>query len=132
MDGHGLPGACQSASDLYGGRPYVHVYRSYGWRGVTYYRYVPPIYYGPAFYGWAWSPWRVPIGFRSIRRTALCSRLSELRVARCDLLPLRAADLLRPGILWMGMVSLARANRLPIYTADGPMFTFIGVTGGAV
>jgi hypothetical protein len=58
----GRPGYV-SRTFVYGGRPYVHVYHSYGWRGVTYYRYVPPVYYAPAFYGWAWSPWRAPIVF---------------------------------------------------------------------
>src|SRR5206468_4202055 len=32
-----------SRTYVYGGRSYVHVYHSYGWRGVTYYRYVPPV-----------------------------------------------------------------------------------------
>jgi hypothetical protein len=58
----GRPGYV-SRTYIYGGRPYVHVYHSYGWRGITYYRYVPPVYYHPAFYGWAWSPWRSPIVF---------------------------------------------------------------------
>jgi hypothetical protein len=58
----GRPGYV-SRTYIYGGRPYARVYRVYGWRGVTYYRYVPPVYYAPAFYGWAWAPWRAPIVF---------------------------------------------------------------------
>lgn len=53
-----------SRTYVYGGRPYVRVYHSYGWRGVTYYRYVPPVYYHPVFYGWAFNPWITPISFR--------------------------------------------------------------------
>jgi hypothetical protein len=42
---------------VYGGRTSVSVYRGYPYRGVTYYRYVPPYYYRPAFYGWGYRPW---------------------------------------------------------------------------
>ena len=42
---------------VYGGHTTVAVYRGYGYRGVTYYRYVPPYYYRPAFYGWGYRPW---------------------------------------------------------------------------
>ena len=42
---------------VYGGHTTVAVYRGYGYHGVTYYRYVPPYYYRPAFYGWGYRPW---------------------------------------------------------------------------
>jgi hypothetical protein len=53
-----------SRTYVYGGRPYVHVYRSYSYRGIVYYRYVPAVYYRPAFYGWAYSPWATPVVYR--------------------------------------------------------------------
>jgi hypothetical protein len=43
------------------GRVYARVYRGYPYRGVVYYRYVPAYYYGPRFYGWAYSPWGAPV-----------------------------------------------------------------------
>jgi hypothetical protein len=46
---------------VYGGHTTVAVYRGYPYRGVTYYRYVPPYYYRPAFYGWGYHPWGPPI-----------------------------------------------------------------------
>jgi hypothetical protein len=46
-----------------GGVRYASVYRSYTWRGVAYYHYVPAYYYRPAFYGWAYSPWSVHIAW---------------------------------------------------------------------
>ncbi|MBZ5616129.1 MAG: hypothetical protein LAO23_19150 [Acidobacteriia bacterium] len=45
------------------GRSYARVYRSYSYRHVVYYRYVPPVYYHHAFYGWAGRPWREPVVF---------------------------------------------------------------------
>jgi hypothetical protein len=45
------------------GRSYAVAYRSYGYRGVTYYTYAPAYYYHPAFYGWAYSPWAAPIAY---------------------------------------------------------------------
>jgi hypothetical protein len=39
------------------------VYRAYGYRGVTYYRYVPAVYYGPRFYAWAVTPWGAPVRY---------------------------------------------------------------------
>jgi hypothetical protein len=50
-----------SRTYVYGERTYVHVYRTYYYQGVTYYGYVPPVYYGPRFYGWAWNPWPAPV-----------------------------------------------------------------------
>jgi hypothetical protein len=44
-----------------GGRSYARVYREYNYHGVAYYRYVPGIYYGPRFYGWAVTPWGMPV-----------------------------------------------------------------------
>ncbi len=58
----GRPGYI-SRTYVWGGRPYVHVYRPYMYGRVVYYRYVPAYYYQPRFYGWAFSPWRVPIVF---------------------------------------------------------------------
>ena len=46
-----------------GGRRYVTVYHEYAFRGVHYYRYVPSVYYAPAFYGWAVTPWAAPIRY---------------------------------------------------------------------
>ena len=42
---------------------YVHVYRPYMYRGVTLNVYAPTRYYSPAFYGWAYSPWRMPVAY---------------------------------------------------------------------
>jgi hypothetical protein len=46
-----------SRTYVVGGRTQVFVYRSYAYRGVPYYRYVPRVRYAPAFYGWAYRPW---------------------------------------------------------------------------
>jgi hypothetical protein len=46
---------------IYGGHTTVVVYRGYHWHGHPYYRYVPPYYYRPAFYGWAYRPWAAPV-----------------------------------------------------------------------
>jgi hypothetical protein len=40
------------------GHSYAHVYRGYGYRGHTYYRYVPAYRYSPGFYRYAYGPWR--------------------------------------------------------------------------
>jgi hypothetical protein len=42
---------------VFGGRSYAVTYRSYDYRGVTYYSYAPAYYYGPAYYGWAYNSW---------------------------------------------------------------------------
>ena len=52
----GRPGYI-SRTYVVGGRSYAHVYREYRYHGVAYYRYVPAVYYGPGFYGWAVTPW---------------------------------------------------------------------------
>lgn len=43
---------------------YTRVYRTYSYRGVAYYQYVPVAYYRPVFYGWVYSPWPAPIHYR--------------------------------------------------------------------
>ena len=40
-----------------GGRTQVFVYGTYIYRGIGYYRYVPRVYYAPAFDEWACRPW---------------------------------------------------------------------------
>jgi len=52
-----------SRTYVIGGRPSVFVYRSYRFRGLAYYTYVPSVYYAPAFYGWAFRPWGVRVAF---------------------------------------------------------------------
>jgi len=52
-----------SRTYVIGGRPTVYVYRNYRYRGVVYYRYVPRVYYAPAFYGWAYRPWGLRVAF---------------------------------------------------------------------
>jgi hypothetical protein len=37
------------------------VYRTDVYRNVTYYHYVPAVYYHPVFYRWAYDPWPVPV-----------------------------------------------------------------------
>jgi hypothetical protein len=49
---------------VYGGRRYAVAYRYYGYRGRYYYGYAPAYYYRPAFYGWAYNPWAVPVVYR--------------------------------------------------------------------
>jgi hypothetical protein len=45
------------------GRSYVRVYRAYSFQGFAYYRFVPAVYYRPAFYAWVLNPWPAPIYF---------------------------------------------------------------------
>jgi hypothetical protein len=52
-----------SRTYVVGGATYVHVYRSYSFHGFAYYHYVPGVYYGPGFYGWAVTPWVVPVRY---------------------------------------------------------------------
>lgn len=47
----------------YGGRRYAVAYRAYYWGGRPYYWYAPPFYWRPAFYGWAFNPWAVPVAY---------------------------------------------------------------------
>jgi len=58
-------------SQSYVTRTYVHservssvVYRTYEYRGVRYYGYVPAVYYAPAFYTWAYDPWPAPVAWQ--------------------------------------------------------------------
>jgi hypothetical protein len=50
-----------SRTYVVGGRTQVFVYRTYVYRGIVYYRYVPRLRYAPAFYRWAYLPWSVPV-----------------------------------------------------------------------
>jgi hypothetical protein len=43
------------------GQSYVRLYQPYYYLGYSYYGYVPALYYMPAFYGWAYSPWPAPV-----------------------------------------------------------------------
>ena len=52
-----------SRTHVVGGRSFAHVYREYRYHDVAYYRYVPAVYYGPGFYGWAVTPWGAPVGY---------------------------------------------------------------------
>ena len=48
---------------FYHGREYSHLYHGYAYRGVYMNVYAPGFYYRPAFYGWAYNPWAMPIAF---------------------------------------------------------------------
>jgi hypothetical protein len=50
-------------SYYYHGRAYDRYYRGYGYHGVFLNVYAPGYYYAPAFYGWAYNPWAVPIAY---------------------------------------------------------------------
>lgn len=41
----------------------VAIYRMYSYQHHSYYRYVPSVYYRPAFYAWMIAPWGVAINF---------------------------------------------------------------------
>jgi hypothetical protein len=45
------------------GRSHVVVYRDFSFRGMVYHRYVPPVYYAPGFYAWAYRPWSAPVAY---------------------------------------------------------------------
>lgn len=47
-----------------GGHRYAVAYRAYYWGGRPYYWYAPAFYYRPAYYGWAYNPWAVPVVYR--------------------------------------------------------------------
>lgn len=47
-----------------GGYASVRVYREASFHGIGYARYVPVMYFRPAFYAWAFNPWLTPITFR--------------------------------------------------------------------
>ncbi len=42
---------------------YARVYRGAYYHGFLFYRYVPPFFFAPGFYGWAFAPWGAGIGF---------------------------------------------------------------------
>jgi len=46
-----------------GGVGYARFYRPYMWGGFALNVYAPGFYYAPAFYGWAYNPWRAPVVF---------------------------------------------------------------------
>ena len=48
---------------FYRGRPYALYYQRYPYRGVFLEGYRPYRYYGNAFYGWAYNPWRSPVRY---------------------------------------------------------------------
>jgi len=48
---------------FYNGHEYSNFYRGYSFRGVYLNVYAPGLYFRPAFYGWAYNPWAVPITF---------------------------------------------------------------------
>jgi hypothetical protein len=50
-------------SYYYHGHVYNRFYRGYGFHGVFLNVYAPGFYFRPAFYGWAYNPWRAPIVF---------------------------------------------------------------------
>lgn len=45
------------------GRYYDHYYHRYGYRGVFLDVYAPTRYWAPAYYGWAYNPWAVPVAY---------------------------------------------------------------------
>jgi hypothetical protein len=45
------------------GRAYDHFYARYPYHGVYVEMYSPVAYYPPAFYGWAYNPWAVPVAY---------------------------------------------------------------------
>jgi hypothetical protein len=50
-------------SYYYHGRYYNNYYGRYYYHGLYVNPYFPSYYYGPAFYGWAYNPWAVPIAY---------------------------------------------------------------------
>jgi len=45
------------------GVAYSHFYQHYYYRGIAFDVYAPHYYYNPAFYGWAYAPWRTPVAW---------------------------------------------------------------------
>ena len=45
------------------GRAYDRFYARYPYHGVYVEMYAPVVYYPPAFYGWAYNPWAVPVAY---------------------------------------------------------------------
>ncbi len=52
-----------SRTYFYLGHPYARYYQRYPYRGLFLEGYRPYRYYRPAFYGWAYNPWRTPIRY---------------------------------------------------------------------
>ena len=52
-----------SRSYYYNGAYYHNYYGRYYYRGLYINPYYPAFYYGPAFYGWAYNPWAVPVAY---------------------------------------------------------------------
>jgi len=50
-----------SRTFVVGGVVHVGVYRGYFWGGRSYFGFYPTFWYHPAFYGWAFQPWGVPV-----------------------------------------------------------------------
>ncbi len=50
-----------SRTYVYGGVVHVGVYQGYYWGGRSYYGWYPGFFYAPAFYGWGFQPWGVPL-----------------------------------------------------------------------
>ena len=57
--GHEFAQRTYYSNGAYSSRVYVPYY--YG--GYPFYEYVPAVYYDPAFYGWAYTPWPVDVAF---------------------------------------------------------------------
>jgi len=47
----------------YNGRAYDRFYSPYRYHGMMVSMYTPSVYYAPAFYGWAYSPWATPVRY---------------------------------------------------------------------
>lgn len=45
------------------GRPSVRVYRTYTYRDITYFLYVPVVYFQPLFYRWLDTRWSAPVAY---------------------------------------------------------------------
>jgi len=45
------------------GHVFARVYHPYFYGGYPFYTYVPPFYFGIAFYGWAYNGWAVPVAY---------------------------------------------------------------------
>ena len=58
---HGVEFARRSY--YYNGVAYSRFYRPYMWGGVPFDVYAPGYYFAPAFYGWAYNPWAVPVAY---------------------------------------------------------------------
>jgi len=55
--------AFYSRTFVVGGVVHVGVYQGYFWGGRSYYGWYPGFFYAPAFYGWGFQPWGVPVAW---------------------------------------------------------------------